>query len=268
MAHLLGKLYRTSPQTLVTKLERLAGRPGDAVVVQPKRVPRPVTRSFLESAAYGKLMSRHLAFGDDGGLHEAQHDTASYRFRHFEAFDRLGVFRWRGVQRHLKTILDTVAPLDAQPRVIDFGGAACPLGLGSMLVDLLPEDVYGQPVPYHALSDIEGEVDAIFCSHTLEHVEPLDDVLSEMVGKLRPGGRLILHVPAWTCEGWRAGTHRNDLHRDHVWTFGLSESTDLPNDTPDGLPRYRAFDMAVARHARVELAAYCGDDSIMVVAER
>ena len=60
---------------------------------------------------------------------------------------------------------------------------------------------------------------------------------------------------------WRAGTHSHTVFGDHVWTFGLSGT---PN-VPEGLVKYVEIDRLLGRYFDVESAAYCGDDSIFAV---
>ncbi len=255
MRNLGRRLYYASLATIVKSLlSRRRRRIASAAT------PAPPQREFLESEEYEELMSRHLPFGAPFDPHEAQNDTLSYRFRHVGHHAlKLGVFRWRGMQRNKELILRLLKEPGAN--VVDFGGAAGPLGLGSVLVDLLPTDVYGNPVRYSSLAEVPGDVTAIFCSHTLEHVPDLDDVLTQMARRLRAGGYLLAHVPAFTCEAWRVGRHRNVLHQDHVWTFGLVDSP-----VPEGLVNYTCIDVAVARHLNLVQSEYCGDDSIFVVA--
>jgi SAM-dependent methyltransferase len=192
-------------------------------------------------------------------LHEAQNETRNYLARHRTNRDRLGVFRWRGMQKHLDLILEKISP--AGVAVLDFGGAACPLGFGSKIVDQLKHDAYGRPVEYHSIDTIPNPVDVIFTSHTLEHIEPLEAVLKSFAEKLKTGGYLLAHVPSYTCDRWWPGVHSNDQYHDHVWCFGLCDNLTLP-----GLSRYRRIDELVATALDVELAEFCGDDSIFLVA--
>jgi SAM-dependent methyltransferase len=55
--------------------------------------------------------------------------------------------------------------------------------------------------------DIESEYDLVLCVDLLEHIANDDEALSNMHAALKPGGRLILHVPGrwrrWILLGWR-----------------------------------------------------------------
>lgn len=175
-------------------------------------------------------------------LHDAEQRTESWQRRHSpEAIAQLGVWRWKGIQKHAARILDAICG----KRVIDFGGADGPLGFGSIVVDSKSEA--------KTLDDIAGQVDVIFTSHTLEHVEDVEGFLTESFHKLLNGGVLIAHVPAWTCERWRADRYNNSAQPNgHKHTFdipGLAERFSLSG-----------FDM--------ELAEYCGDDSIIIFARK
>lgn len=251
---LLGKVYRSSLADAVNGAAKLVKERIEA----PAR-PAPMTASFLRSQEYDELMSRHLPCDGSFDLHEAQNKTASYQFRHGPAAPRLGVFRWRGMQRHRHRVLEAIEK--AQGHVLDFGGAGGPLGLNSVVVDQLERDALGRPVELHSLAEARGRASVVFSSHALEHVQPLDEVLQQMRESLVPGGTLIVHVPSYYCERWRAGLHTNKRFNDHVWTFGL-EDAPLTN----GLQSYANIAKRIQGFFNVELAEYCGDDSIFVLA--
>jgi SAM-dependent methyltransferase len=224
---------------------------------EPLAIVALPTQEFLRSTEYSQLMSRHLPYDGSYDLHEAQNETKNYLSRHRESAAKLGVFRWRGMQKHIETILKVVSVDGA--RVVDFGGAAGPMGMGSMLVDQQETDLLGRPVLFHSLADVPGTVDVIFSSHTLEHIPNLDDVLTKFAGILRPNGQLLLHLPSFSCERWRAGIHSHRTYNPHVWTFGLGSK-------PEGLECANYLDIAahLKRWFLVEEADYCGDDSIFI----
>lgn len=252
----LQRAYRSSPRDVVSALRKRLGAGAPAVAA-----PARPDEAFLRSAEYAALMARHLPWDGSYDRHEAQNETRNYRFRHGEAARRLGVFRWRGMQTHLDSILSLVAAPGR--KVIDFGGAGGPLGLGSLVVDQLEHDVWGRPVPHRTLEEAGRDVDVVFSSHALEHVEPLDDVLRSMHACLKPEGHLVLHVPSFHCERWRAGVHRNRLYNDHVWTFGLGP-------LPEGIACHNYADIAleVKKRFTPQVAEYCGDDSILIIARK
>ena len=206
-------------------------------------------------------MSEHLPHPGYEDPHEAQNETRSYRYRHYEMQHTLGAFRWRGLQKHLDQVLALVDADDR--RVIDFGGAACPVGLKTEIVDRLDIDATGRPVPYHDISEAPDGLDGVFSSHALEHVEALDAVLQAIHDKLRPGGTLMVHAPAFTCRRWRAGVHTNALYADHHWTFGLRDDT-----KPEGLENYRDLDSLLDAYVELHTVDHCGDDSLFLVGTR
>lgn len=248
-----ASLYRSTPEKLVTEARRRVSR-------RPRSAPQPPTVEFLRSEAYAELMYRDVPYNRDYGLHEAQTATKSFMFRAFKADRVLRAFRWRGIQEHLDLILDRFA--SSPGPVVDLGGAASPFGLGSVIVDRLPRDVDGRAVPYTSLDELPEQPGLVISSHTLEHVPQLETELERIVATLLPGGTLIAHVPSFSCERWRAGIHSHASFGDHVWTFGLRDTPDLP----PGLQRYVEIDALLAdRFEEVELARYCGDDSILAV---
>lgn len=227
-----------------------------------------VTADFLRSPEYTRLMMLHVPPGPIA-LDEMEQRTKSAYLRHRDLAPLLGVWRWRGMQRHAEAILCEMEREGG--RVLDFGGAGGPLGLGSMVVDLLERDAQGNTVSFHSLDQVrhfrtrEPVATCVFTSHALEHVPDLDAGLAQIAACLAPSGLLIAHVPAYTCVRWRVGVHTNaEGFGEHCWDFGLTDEAPIP-----GL---RAYTNIAARIAAaglaVELAEYCGDDSIMVMARK
>jgi SAM-dependent methyltransferase len=254
----LQEASHASPRDIVGALRKSFGPQRQPT---PAAAPTPPTQAFLRSSEYAELMSRHLPADGSYDLHEAQNETLNYRFRHHTVAHRLGVFRWRGMQKHLDTLLPLLTADGI--RVVDFGGAGGPLGLGSEVVDRLSRDAWGRAVRHHSLAELGGTVDVVFSSHALEHIPELDDVLRSIQGCLKPGGQLVLHVPSFHCERWRAGVHSNARYNDHVWTFGIGPD-------PVGLACQSYIDIAskIAEFFSVHHADYCGDDSILVLGSK
>jgi len=234
---------------------------------------RFITPAFLRSPEYAYVMHRHVPDPRNVDPMEAHHISDSYRLRHADLAPLLGVWRWRGVARHAEAILRELEAKPAADRacpVLDFGGAGGPLGLGSHVVDLKEQDVNGAPVVFRSLDSVRhfttGKPVArcIFTSHALEHIPDLDAVLAQIANALAPGGLLIAHVPAWTCVRWRAGIHTSPDFAPHVHDFGIEDAAPIP-----GLRAYTNIAARVAASGlAVELAEYCGDDSIMVMARK
>jgi hypothetical protein len=251
------KLYRSSPKELVELARKRYG-----LLAKRRSTPPPLTLDFFQSGLYEELMNRHVPYDGKYGLHEAETATKSFMFRAFETEHVLRAFCWRGVQENLDLILGLLK--DSSGPVVDLGGAAGPFGLGSVVVDLLPYDVDGNGVPYRTLSELPSQPSVILSSHTLEHIPELPAELERIRDSLAPGGTLVAHVPAFSCVRWRAGTHSHASFGDHAWTFGLSDTPDVP----EGLVNYVEIDALLARYFQVESAVYCGDDSIFAVCRR
>lgn len=187
-------------------------------------------------------------------LDDAELKTESWRLRHSpEAIRTLGVWRWKGMQRHMDRILG----LCAGKRVIDFGGADGPLGLGAIIVDN----------KYDTFLDDQLPADVLFTSHTLEHCTDLTGILRDIADKVLPGGYLIAHVPAWTCKRWRAGEYSNDRQTDHRHTFALAGDNDRFSYSGEFIDVH-FLDTLMAKHFDIQLAEHCGDNSIMVIGRK
>jgi SAM-dependent methyltransferase len=232
----------------------------DEYTLAMRSAPRPMRTEWLRSPAYGLLMHRHAE--QTRSDHESRDLTPSYVFRHATAAHALGAWRWRGMWRYAAML---VPQLERSRFTLDFGGAASPLGCGSFVVDKAYHDALDRPVMNGTLAQFDlGCADVLFSSHALEHCEDLHGALHDMHQALVPGGKLVLMVPSWTCPRWRVGTHKAADHGDHVHDFGMEQSA--PADVP--LRNYVNVADAVARHLDVIDAGYCGDDSIMVIAEK
>jgi len=128
------------------------------------------------------------------------------------ARETVGAWRWQLL--HEPPILKVLRQwIDEADRIIDFGGAAGPMGYGAIVVDRQAE--------IRSLDDVEGQVDLIFTAHTLEHVRDLGLALCSIHWKLPLGGRVIVLVPSWQNTALRAENH---IH--HAHTFCLSADTD------------------------------------------
>lgn len=214
----------------------------------------PPDGAYLKSSAYDKEMGKDLQ--GPAGLHEATEESPSFLHRHKVVNRSLGTWRWRGMHE----LKDRILPIiEGGAFVVDFGGGGCPLGLGSVVVDHLKRDYAGWPVRYHDLGDLPRKADVVFTSHCLEHIDDIHGVIRELRESMAEGGDLIVFVPSWTCERWRAGVHGSRVFNDHVWTFALEEDDDVPD-----LPRLARIDTLLGSEFELLLAQYCGDDSIFI----
>jgi predicted SAM-dependent methyltransferase len=77
---------------------------------------------------------------------------------------------------------------------------------GSIPIDLSFED------DYHALNLPKKNVDYIFSSHCLEHIEDWVDVMDYWYDCLKNGGTLFLYLPDYTQEYWRPWNNKKHKH--------------------------------------------------------
>jgi len=121
-------------------------------------------------------------------------------------FIRCGAWRWGAMYDNRKLIASHV--FDEKQRGIDFGGHDGPIGGYTEVIDIQLNN---------SLDDILDEnLDYIFTSHTLEHVINIESVLRKMFIKLKNGGKIMIHVPAYSMRKWLP---ENDP--DHVHAFKL-----------------------------------------------
>ena len=76
---------------------------------------------------------------------------------------------------------------------------------GSLPVDPTVND-------YDALNFPYTDLDYIFSSHCLEHLQNWVDVLDYWTGKLKTGGVLFLYLPDYSQEYWRPWNNRKHLN--------------------------------------------------------
>jgi predicted SAM-dependent methyltransferase len=77
---------------------------------------------------------------------------------------------------------------------------------GSTPIDLSFDD------PYHATNLPDEEVDYIFSSHCLEHIDNWVEALFYWTNKIKSGGTLFLYLPHYDQEYWRPWNNRKHLH--------------------------------------------------------
>jgi len=164
-----------------------------------------------------------------------------------ESRRRVGVWRWALMREDAvrEKVLEWIGEAD---RIIDFGGAAGPLGYGAIVVDRIGK--------IRGLEDVDGKVDLIFTSHTLEHVVDLGLVLCAFHWKLNDTGRLIALVPSYRNKGLRA---ENWPH--HAHTFCLEQNGKLN-------PKWVRLDAMLRRHRFHPVMAVEGHDNLIIFAEK
>jgi predicted SAM-dependent methyltransferase len=86
------------------------------------------------------------------------------------------------------------------------------------------------PDEYHALNLPEKEVDYIFSSHCLEHIDGWVEVMDYWHDTLKKGGVLFLYLPSYFQEYWKPWNnrkHRNifnpEIIRDYLQDVGYSK---------------------------------------------
>lgn len=158
----------------------------------------------------------------------------------------IGAWRWPGIWENRANIRAVVS----QPYVVDLGGTAGAIGYGAIIVD------YEDP-ERKTLFDLPGPVNAIFSSHTLEHVEDLDLLLHCCRRKLDPTGQFIAFVPSWKSERlW----HRNWPYHRH--TFRLGDEEGAP-------PESECIREVIEPHfPNILFASYTKGGGILVIAEK
>lgn len=191
-------------------------------------------------------------------IDDAERQTANFHYRHHRVNRLLGCWRWKGLWQKRALLAPIV--FDGSLRGLDFGGANGPVSLHTCIVDFDTRDTFGRAVNIHSLDDLTGPFDYLFTSHTLEHIENLDQVLTRMQGLLKPAAALFLHLPAFTCTRWRPGIHRHQRFNDHHWAFALSSDT----GAVPALDRLILIDRALSHYFDVHSAEYVGDNSIFI----
>ncbi len=77
---------------------------------------------------------------------------------------------------------------------------------GAIPIDIqLPDD-------YHATNLPDGQVDYIFSSHCLEHLQDWVGVLDYWIEKIKPGGVLFLYLPHYDQSYWRPWSNRKHIN--------------------------------------------------------
>ncbi len=117
-----------------------------------------------------------------------------------------------------------VRPTDT---VLEFGVGAgwnlrelrCARKLGCDVADFLAEDLRTAGIEFFpALDDLPDAVaDVVICHHALEHVLEPARVLTDLKRMLKPGGRLLLHVPLETGRRFHRFDPTEPNHHLYSW---------------------------------------------------
>jgi len=229
----------------------------------PKR-NKYINKEFLLSDAYKSLMLRHSTNEKefDNFINDAEEGTPNYQFRHSPHIQKqLGSWRWKAMYLYRKMLVPIIFADHAKG--IDLGGAYGPVNKNDVIVDFAKTDIFGNPVHYKFLDEVDFLADFIYASHTLEHIPDLDNLAVQMNRVLKPGGKIIILIPSYSCVSWRVGNHTNLLHNDHVWTFCLAGTK-----ITEPINNLFVIDTLLEKYFDVSLKEYTGDNSILIIAER
>lgn len=214
---------------------------------------------YLLSNKYRSHFEKLFVEGQ-GFLNDAEKETPNFLHRHKKVNRALGAWRWKALYEYREDIVPII--FDEDKHGLDFGGAASPVSLDIDILDKDQKDVFGREVKYHDFHEISSKFDFVFTSHTLEHISDLDDILGKIKAILKPGGKLIANVLAYSCTRWRAGIHQSKTYNDHKWTFKLAE-TNL--STP--LEKVMDIDYTLSKQFDILKKSYTGDNSILLIAK-
>lgn len=205
-------------------------------------------------------------------LYDAEPKTNNYNFRHFQAAQVLGGWRWKGMFTYRETFVDLI--FNKNLKGVDFGGSQRPIASHVDVVDIEDVDFYGRPVKYKSLEEVDYDLDFIFTSHTLEHIPELDKVLTSMYDNLTNDGVLAINVPSHTVKRWWANTGNWMGGTPHVHSFKLSK-TNAPYYTHAGTQEYESIPNLIdidtlleKKGFNIALAEYAGDNNIIIFAEK
>jgi SAM-dependent methyltransferase len=225
------------------------------------RRKKMLTAEYILSNEYEALMKKNAdADSYDRYIDDAENSTENYQFRHHPFLQKqLGSWRWKAMYQYRKEL----APIIFNKKLtgIDLGGAYGPVAQHTVIVDFEKSDIFGREVKYRTLNEIDFQADYLFSSHTLEHIQDLDELARQIRRILKPGGIIISLVPSYSCISWRVGNHTNKFHNDHVWTFYLSGT---PISEP--INNLLAIDQFMEKYFTLTLKKYTGDNSILLMA--
>jgi SAM-dependent methyltransferase len=112
-------------------------------------------------------------------------------------------FSYLDCRRRTQLIRETSARLELAATLLDVGGRGKPYAefftgrvLWHFVVDIEPGSSVDLVADARGLPVVDGSIDVVLCTQVLEHIPEPVPVVEEIFRVLRPGGTLILSVPA------------------------------------------------------------------------
>lgn len=205
-----------------------------------RNLEKIVNKEFLESDEYAEIMTLHLEKDENRFKLADNSKNFTYRAAHLKSY---GAWRWLSLFQYRHFLVDLIF---SDKEGIDFGGQGSPIGGNTRIVDK-------DRRRYLTLDDLrDNSLDYIYSSHTLEHIDNLDETIKKLYNKLKNHGELVIIVPCYKCVRWRKGNTKS-----HLWTFSLEDNGYT-----------RIDEMIKDAGFYILMAKYCWDDSIIIVGEK
>lgn len=171
---------------------------------------------------------------------------------------------FRGSEKDYRTYLEVLLSLGTRPgeRLLDFG---CSWGYGSWQLKRAGYEVQAFEISrprcefarmrlgidaLSELNEVGKDFDVVFSAHVLEHVPAVEDAISLMLAKLRPGGLLVAFTPNGSLDrrncdavnwhrGW--GLVHPQMLDDQYYRSRFSQHPFLLASTPFDLEKLRQW---------------------------
>ena len=210
--------------------------------MKPKFTTELATKEWLLSDGYKKIMDTKLFAGK-------------------EDFQKIGAWRWEGIYDNKKIIMAHI--FNPNQYGIDFGGFNGTIGGYTRIIDIVDHPI----VSDHSLEVYnDNSIDYIFTSHTLEHVDDIKTIIKLMYDKLKIGGKIIILVPSYTKEVWRAYYAPDHLHtmmlaNDDLNHYEVPENAKYEEDliVLDILLETVGFKILIKKHVRTHCIFIYGE---------